>query len=121
MLGARPGNPLFFIILTCLAAFFSVQLSLIYAAHAEQPQEEYKRIQKDIRIHKQKLESVKKKELSVIEELRKTASELNEIESELAAQRDKVKRLNSNILALQDEIKSDSAVLQRQKTHLKGR
>jgi septal ring factor EnvC (AmiA/AmiB activator) len=90
-------------------------------ARAERPQEEYKRIQKDIRTHKRRLESVKKKEQSVLEELRKTTSELNEIELQLTAQRDKLKRLNSNILKLQEEIKSDSAALQQHKTYLKKR
>ncbi len=90
-------------------------------ARAERPQEEYRRIQKDIRTHKQRLESVKKKEQSVLEELRKTTSELNEIQWRLTAQRDKIKRLNSNILTLQEDIKSDSAVLQQHRAYMKKR
>ncbi len=90
-------------------------------ARAERPQEEYKRIQKNIRTHKQKLESVKKKEQSVLEELRKTTSELNDIQGHLSAQRDKLKRMNSNILVLQEEIKSGSSVLRQHKTYLKKR
>jgi septal ring factor EnvC (AmiA/AmiB activator) len=90
-------------------------------ARAERPQEEYKRIQKDIRTHKRRLESVKKKEQSVLEELRKTTSELNEIQWQLTAQRDKINRLNSNILTLRQEINSDSAVLQQHKAYLKKR
>jgi len=88
---------------------------------AERPQEEYGRIQKDIRTHKRRLESVKKKEQSVLEELRKMTSELNEIELQLTSQRDKIKRLNSNILTLQGEIKSNSAVLQQHKIYMEKR
>src|SRR5208283_1200480 len=61
------------------------------------------------------------KEQSVLEELRKTTSELNEIELQLTAQRNKIKRLNSNILTLQEEIKSNSSVMQQHKAHLKKR
>src|SRR5208283_3489722 len=90
-------------------------------ARAERPQEEYRRIQKDIRAHKQRLELVKQEEQSVLGELRKTSSELNEMELHLTAQRDKIKRLNSNILTLQDEIKSNSTVLAQHKAYLKKR
>ena len=120
-------NSRFFILLTFFLLGFTIQLpcnrSFLDApdARAERPQEEYRRIQKDIRTHKRRLESVKKKEQSVLEELRKTTSELNEIQWHLAAQRDKIKRLNSNILALQEEIKGDSSVLQQHKAYLKKR
>ena len=117
----------FFILLAFFLLAFTIHLpcnrSFLDApdARAERPQEEYKRIQKDIKTHKRRLESVKKKEQSVLEELRKTISELNEIEGQLAAQKDKIKRLNTNILTLQEEIKSDSAVLRQHKVYLKKR
>jgi len=120
-------NSRFFILLTFFLLVFTIQLpcnrSFLDApdAGAERPQEEYRRIQKDIRTHNRRLESVKKKEQSVLEELRKTTSELNEIQLHLTAQRDKIKRLNDNILTLQDEIKSDSAVLQQHKAYMKKR
>lgn len=90
-------------------------------ALAEKPNEEYKRIQKDLKTHKKKLESVKKVEKSVLEDLRKTTAELNEIERQLAQQREKIKTMQRNIAALQEEIKSDSAALQLHKNHLKKR
>ncbi|MBI3592272.1 MAG: peptidoglycan DD-metalloendopeptidase family protein [Nitrospirae bacterium] len=101
---------------------FSVLCSLpTDNAIAEKAKEEYKRVQKDIRIHKKKLESVKKAERSVLEELRKTTAELNEIAKQLTAQREKIKKINHNISALQEEIKSDSAILQLHKSRLKKR
>src|SRR5208283_1384595 len=121
MLDARPGNSLFFITLACLISFFTLQFTFNGAECAVQPQEEYKRIQKDIRIHKQKLESVKKKEISALEELRKTTAELNEIEKQLAAQKDKIKQLYGNILAIQNQIANDSALVQTQRAYLKKR
>ena len=124
---ALSRGPRVFMQLTLFLLVFSVQLpcnrSFLDAtvARAERPQEEYRRIQKDIKTHKRRLESVKKKEQSVLEELRKTTSELNEIELQLTAQRNKIKRLNSNILTLQEEIKSNSSVMQQHKAHLKKR
>ncbi len=116
-----------FVLLTFFLLAFAVQLPFSGSflgpsvARAERPQEEYRRIQKDIRTHKRRLESVKKKEQSVLEELRKTTSELNEIEVQLTAQRYKIKRLNSNILTLQADIKSNSSVLQQHKAYMKKR
>src|SRR5208282_2529500 len=103
MLHALSRDSRFFILLTFFLLAFTMQLPCngsfldATAARAERPQEEYRRIQKDIRTHKRRLESVKKKEQSVLEEVRKTTSELNEIEWRLSAQRDKIRRLNSNI------------------------
>ncbi|MBF0505887.1 MAG: peptidoglycan DD-metalloendopeptidase family protein [Nitrospirae bacterium] len=121
------GKSGFFIFL----AFFLLNLILQFpagipgfgpsCAYAERAQEEYKRIQKDIRTHKQKLESVKKQEQSVAEELRKMTSELAEIDQQLSAKKNKIKQLNSNILALQGEIAGNSAILQEHKIRLKKR
>jgi septal ring factor EnvC (AmiA/AmiB activator) len=96
-------------------------LPCVPKAFAERPQEEYKRIQKDIRTRSEQLESVKKEEQSVLEDLRKTTFGLNEIETRLDSQRAKIRRLNSNIMALQGEIASDSSVLQSQQERLKRR
>src|SRR5208337_5613582 len=87
---AFPGKSVFFIFLP----FFLLNLVLQFpvgipwlgpsCAHAERTQEEYRRIQKDLKTHKQKLESVKRQEQSVVEELRKMTSELGEIEQQLS-------------------------------------
>lgn len=90
-------------------------------AHAEKTHDEYKQIQKDIRTHKRKLESVKRVEKNVLDDLRKTTAELSEIDRQLSHQRKKIKELQANISALREEIKSDSAALQAQKGILKKR
>ncbi|HEX8949547.1 MAG TPA: peptidoglycan DD-metalloendopeptidase family protein [Dissulfurispiraceae bacterium] len=90
-------------------------------ALAERPREEYSRIQKSLKSHKKKLESVKKVEQTVLVDLRKTTAELNAIERQLAQQREKIKTIQRNIVNLQEDIKTDSAALQMQKGHLKKR
>lgn len=126
MLGQGPRSRYFvffafFLPLSILQFPSGMPLPSVPDVRAERPQEEYKRIQKNIRTHTEQLESVKKKEQSVVEDLRKTAAGLNEIELQLTAQRDKIKRLNGNILALQKEINSDSSVLQAHEASLKKR
>ena len=90
-------------------------------ALAEKPREEYSRIQKSLKSHKKKLESVKKAEQTVLVDLRKTTAELNAIERQLAQQREKIKTIQNNILSLQEDIKTDSAALQVHKGRLKKR
>lgn len=98
-----------------------VVLSLFTASYAESPHEEYKQIQKDIKTHKKKLESVKKVEKSVIAELRKTNAELDEIEEQLTVQRGKIKKIQSNISALQVDINNNKESLNLQGNLLKKR
>lgn len=98
-----------------------VVLSLFTASYAESPHEEYKQIQKDIKTHKKKLESVKRVEKSVLVELRKTNAELNEIEEQLTVQRGKIKKIQSNISALQVDINNNKESLSLQGNLLKKR
>jgi len=114
------STPLFhYSILLCLA--FAVHCLLFTDVSAQSPHDEYKQIQKDLRTQKKKLESTKKVEKSVLGELRKTAAELNEIESQLTSQRKKIRNIQHEIAVLQEDIKTDSALLQSQREHLKKR
>lgn len=106
-------------ILLCFLS--SVFCHLSSNAFAQSPHEEYKQIQKDIKIHKKKLESVKKVEKSVIGELRKTNAELNEIEDQLTVQRGKIKKIQNNISALQVDINNNKESLNLQGNLLKKR
>lgn len=108
-----------------LAVFFLVLSSLFsflaYAAFAQNSQDEYKRIQKDLKTHKKKLESVKKIEKSVIEDLRKTNAELNEIETQLKTQKEKIKKIQNNIASVQTDIQNNENAIQVQGGRLKKR
>lgn len=106
------------IILTCCL----IILNLIpLSSFAQNPKEEYKKIQKDITTHKKKLESVKKVEKSVVEELKKTNLELNETETQLRQQKDKIKKLQNDITALQKDIDLNKRNIDYQSDLLKNR
>jgi septal ring factor EnvC (AmiA/AmiB activator) len=102
-------------IIACLL-FFTYNLSF-----AENPQDEYKKIQRDIKTHKKKLESTKKAEQSALTELRKTSAELAEIENQLTIQRGKMKKMQGGISALQTEINQNKENIERQGNLLKKR
>jgi septal ring factor EnvC (AmiA/AmiB activator) len=88
---------------------------------AQSPQEEYRKVQKDLRTHQKKLESVKKVEQSVIEELTKVTAELKEIQSQLTKQRAKIKQLRTTITTLEGEISLYKQKLNSQTELLKKR
>lgn len=104
-------------VICCLTILNSGSLS----SFAQNPKEEYKKIQRDITTHKKKLESVKKIEKSVIEELKKTNLELTETENQLKLQRGKIKKIQYDITTLQKEIDLSKRNLDYQNDLLKNR
>lgn len=111
----------FILLLVLYCLFPTSYFSLLTLSYAENPHEKYKQIQKDIKIHKKKLESVKRVEKSVVEELRKTNAELNEIENQLVTQRRKIKKIQNNISVLQNDINKNKESLNFQGNLLKKR
>ncbi len=107
--------------LLVVLSLFTIHYPLFTASYAQNPHEEYRQIQKDIRTQKKKLESVKRVEKSVLEELRKTYAELDEIEEQLTVQRGKIKKIQSNISALQMDINHNKESLNLQGNLLKKR
>lgn len=110
------------------ALFLSVAASIIFTlfflpagAHSKNPQDEYKQIQKDLQTQRKKLESANRMERSVLEELRKTTSELNHIEEQLAAQRRKIKKIQAAITSVQEDIAANKKGMQTQADYLKKR
>lgn len=95
--------------------------ALTDTALSEKPQDEYKRVQRDLKTSKKKLESARKMEVSVLDDLKKTTAELQEIERQLSVQREKIKNILATIASLQEEIRVDSAVLHTHKERLKRR
>lgn len=95
--------------------------SFPFSLSAEDPKEEYKRIQRDLSIQKKRLESVQKKEQSVINELRKVQGELAEIEQHLSIQKKKIQGIQQKIAKVQADIKTYSSSLQQEQSALKKR
>jgi septal ring factor EnvC (AmiA/AmiB activator) len=107
--------------LLIVLSLFTIHYSLSTAAYAQSTQEKYGQIQKNLKTQKKKLESVRKVEKSVLDELRKTNADLNEIESQLSAQRGKIRKIQNNISALQITIDNNKKSLEMQSDLLKKR
>lgn len=120
MSGKINNKPLFPLFIISFLLFLLLNIHL-FNVHAEGPKEDYKKIQRDIKKHKKKLESVKKQEQSVIFELKKVDSDLNEIEKRLKIQREKITKIKSNISSLETEIDKNKAALSLQNNLLKKR
>ncbi len=88
---------------------------------AEDPKDEYRRIQRDLNVQKKRLENVQKKEQSVIYELRKVQSELAEIENQLNTQRKKIQGIQQKIANVQRDIRTYSSSLEKEQALLKKR
>lgn len=90
-------------------------------AIARNPQEEYKKIQEEMKAQKKKLEFAKKAEKNVLEELKKINADLSEIENKLEIQRSKIDSLRENINNLKVEINNYNKKLSHQIILLKKR
>ncbi len=104
-----------------LFMLFTIHCLLITFVHAQSPQQEYEKMQRDIRKQSKKLASVKKTEQNVLDELRKTTAELNEIEKQLTSQRGKIKKIQQTINALDADINNKKEGINKQDSLLRKR
>ncbi|MBF0456815.1 MAG: peptidoglycan DD-metalloendopeptidase family protein [Nitrospirae bacterium] len=78
---------------------------------AEGANDKYKKIQEEIKIHKDKLEHSEKKELNVLEELDKADNDLRQITRQIERERAQVAELDENIkMVRQDMAKAEKTV-----------
>jgi septal ring factor EnvC (AmiA/AmiB activator) len=86
---------------------------------ARNPKTRYENIQKEIKKKKKALEKVKKKEVSILDEIESTNRALDRIKRELRVQRRKMLRNEKRISVVRTEIKKISKKVDRQKTWLR--
>lgn len=98
----------------CLLALFTD-----IASAAKDPKEEFKKIQKEIDTHKEKLEKAKKMEHSVLEELDRTNKDLSRTQAELRKYIGKRKVTENEIRKVEADISVNRAKLERQTEWLK--
>ncbi|VAX32726.1 Murein hydrolase activator EnvC [hydrothermal vent metagenome] len=86
---------------------------------AKTPKTRYEKIQKEIKKKKKALEKVKKKEVSILDEIESTNRALDRIKRELRVQRRKMLRNEKSISIVRSEAKKISKKVDRQKTWLR--
>ena len=108
----------------CLVFFvmFTVNCSLFTIhCYAATPHEEYKKIQKEIKTHKEKLEKVKKRESSILNDLEMTNRQLSRVEFDLRKYRKRLIETESNISKVENEISLNKSNIERQREWIKRR
>jgi septal ring factor EnvC (AmiA/AmiB activator) len=83
------------------------------------PHEEYKKIQKEIKTQKQKLEEVKKRESSVLTEIELTSRQMKAAEYELQKNRNKLTNTEARIAKVESEISHNKGNIERHREWMK--
>lgn len=86
---------------------------------AESAHDEYKKIQKEIDLHKKKLEKAKKKEYSVLSEIENMNKQLREIELELNRTKEKIKSAEEKIKKIEYDISISRSNIEKHQEWLK--
>lgn len=105
--------------LSAVCCLLSVILALPAIAYAEDPKDEYKKIQKDIEAHKEKVERAKKLEHSILEELDRANKDLSAVQAELRKYRAKRRDTEDDIRKVESENAANKAKLAKQAEWLK--
>jgi septal ring factor EnvC (AmiA/AmiB activator) len=105
----------FFIFLSAAALF------LPHDAPAENPKEQYQKLQKEMEAQKERIEEAKRREHSVLEDLDGVSRRLNDIEKELRGQRGRLRQTEAEIRKTEAAAASSRAELERKKDWMKRR
>jgi murein hydrolase activator len=110
--------------LGCEALFlvFWVLLSpslLPIVAHAESPKERYRKLQKEMETHREKLEKAKRLEHSALEDLDTVNRRLSTIKAVLRAQQKRIRQTEAEIGKMEGELGARREVMEREKRWVK--
>ena len=86
---------------------------------AATPQEDYRKMQREIKAHKEKLEKTERREHSILTDLEKTERELNDVEAELRKYRKRLRNTESQISKVEAEISLSREGIERQREWIK--
>jgi septal ring factor EnvC (AmiA/AmiB activator) len=106
-----------------LAVHCSLLLVFILPAgvSADNPKEQYHKIQKEMETHREKFEQAKRREKSVLEDLDGMSRRLSEIEVDLKKQQRRVRQTEAEINKVEKDIALAKAELEKKKKWLKMR
>ena len=110
---SRPGKP------SKLSFFFLFFLLLSSLSYAGTANEEYRKIQKEIKNQKQKIEEIKKHESSVLTDIESTNKQLKDVENNLRKYRSKLSETESGISKLEAEIRANKKNIEKHRDWLK--
>lgn len=110
----RRSFQIFFLVLLGLFIFYNTTPCV-----ADTPREEYRKIQKEIKTQKKKLDRAKKRETSILTDLDRINRQLNIVESRLRKYRRELKNTEANILRVESEIAENKRIIEKYKDWIK--
>jgi len=109
---------------------FCVLSSLLFAlctmffasySYGATPEEDYKKIQKDIKKQKEKLRKFEKRERSILADIEKTNKELSAVEVELRRYKERRRSIESEIAKVTAEISISRSVIEKHREWIKSK
>jgi len=103
-----------------LFSLFVVPFLLLFAfspmlcpslSHAASPHEEYKKIQKEMKTHKEKLEAAKRRESSILSDLESTSRQLRDVENALKKYKNQLGTTESKIAQVENDIARNKSTI----------
>jgi septal ring factor EnvC (AmiA/AmiB activator) len=105
--------------LLCCAVLAAVLLSCPPAGAAENPKEEYQRLQKELERRKERLSETKRREHSVLDELDAVGRRLRAVEDELKKNRERLSQTQATIRAVERDISANQRDLEKKREWMK--
>jgi septal ring factor EnvC (AmiA/AmiB activator) len=88
-------------------------------SHASSPHEEYKKIQREMKTHKEKLESVKRRESSILSDIESTNRQLRDVENTLKTYKNQLSNTESKIAQVEDDIARNKRTIDKLREWIK--
>ena len=108
-----------FIIHPLLILFAFCTVFLPSFSYAASPHEEYKKIQKEMKTHKEKLESVKRRESSILSDLESTSRQLRDVEDALKKYKHQLSTTESTIAQVENDIARNKSTIDKLREWIK--
>ena len=111
-------KPAILSLFSCFLFFTLFSISVSCPA-ASSPQDEFKKIQRDIKAQKEKLEQVRKRESSILTEIEQTNKQLKVVESDLRKYKIRLANTEARISQIEQEISVSRGTLERHRQWMK--
>lgn len=113
--GLKPHSRRLYAPISTLLAIVSLLFALRSSLFAATPQEEYKKIKREIKEQKERIEKAERRERSILTELEETGKELSTVESELRKHRKRLNNTESQIAKVEADISLRRESIERQR------
>lgn len=108
-------------VIIALCLLLPVVLPPGQSSSAEDPRDKYRKIEKEIKSHKEEIEKTKKREYSVLEDIDNIDRKLDSAEAEIRKLRKQRRKTASDIRKVENDIKTKKSEIEKGRTWIKKR